>query len=45
MKNVTATFVGQGGRALADQRVGPFKELIEHFRNLFLVEVKERFRL
>jgi hypothetical protein len=31
MENVTATFVGEGRRALANQRMGSFKELIEHF--------------
>ena len=45
VEDVTTTFVGQGRRALATQRMGSFKELIEHFWNLFLVEVKERFRI
>ena len=39
------TFIGKRRDALASQRMRSFKELLKHYRNLYLEQVKERFRI
>ncbi len=42
MNQIETALICQRRRALAVQRMRSFKKLLKHFRNLFLVEVKER---